>query len=369
MSLPRCLSLTAAVDRVGAVAYGDHWVKSIESGYAAVPRIRASAWLKSHDFNTAAGARIDRERFEKVLAQDPPNKDGDWVVVERRAPDFAVGEEHTVFEWCMIYTANQPTSVPIYNGTTVENMNGRLRMIGVLPPTDFTRLLVGPRPWLLSKGFGAPPGSHVRKEVNRMIIADIRAGFGAPPASVKKHPDSQVRNEVFRTIEADIRADRIIPLKLAYCSDQPERFDPTRCVIGITPVLALARLRKDFGQTMAELLVAHSGASNNASEPVIEARDTFGSAPSNQPPMRDADEPMPNSPPKGTRTNKEAAAEKECKDFIRGLKERPKNKDSAFEDAKAATAEIGLLSRKAFDRAWADNVPDKWKYQGRRKLS
>jgi len=69
----------------------------------------------------------------------------------------------------------------------------------------------------------------------------------------------------------------------------------------------------------------------------------------------------------GTRTNKAAAAEKLCGQWLSRLTERPANKDAAFEAAKTAVAATGPLSRKGFDRAWAVGAPLAWKLPGRRK--
>jgi hypothetical protein len=71
----------------------------------------------------------------------------------------------------------------------------------------------------------------------------------------------------------------------------------------------------------------------------------------------------------GVRSNRAASAETECRSWIGALTKRPKSKDAAFVEAKTAVSGIGLLSRKAFDRAWADNVLDKWTRPGRRKRS
>jgi hypothetical protein len=224
--LPLGLPLAEAVNRVGIAGYGDHWVARIErTHYAVLQYIMAVSWLKRHGFDTEAGALVDRERLEAMLAAHPPN----WEVHERRAPDFKVGIEHTVFEWCMFYTYTQPNLVPIYTGTTVDDMNTRLRAIGARPVTP---------------------------------LPNLRLWSAPDPGGKQSDPRSRIRNEVFRTIQAEIGADRIIPLKLAYCSDQPARFDLTMCVIAIAPVLEIARSRKDFGPTMAKLLTAHDGASS-----------------------------------------------------------------------------------------------------------
>jgi hypothetical protein len=83
--------------------------------------------------------------------------------------------------------------------------------------------------------------------------------MGAP-----NDPEWQIRNEVYRELVRDIERDRIAPVKSAYCSDAPDVFDPTRCLIDIEPVLALARHRNDYGQAIAELLAAHRVESDGA---------------------------------------------------------------------------------------------------------
>jgi hypothetical protein len=69
----------------------------------------------------------------------------------------------------------------------------------------------------------------------------------------------------------------------------------------------------------------------------------------------------------GIRTVSDETAEGACGEWIAGLPERPRNKETAFADAKDAVANIGTLSYKAFERAWATNARDDWKKPGRRK--
>jgi hypothetical protein len=80
--------------------------------------------------------------------------------------------------------------------------------------------------------------------------------------------------------------------------------------------------------------------------------------------LRTTDDDPRSLRPSGTRTNRAAANERACGEWLAGLTERPKSKDAAFQ---AAVIQIGPLSRKAFDRAWASNVPPEWKHAGRRK--
>src|SRR5205814_10034121 len=70
--------------------------------------------------------------------------------------------------------------------------------------------------------------------------------------------------------------------------------------------------------------------------------------------------------PAGIRTTTDERVEAACGDWIAPLTARPRNKEAAFADAKAAVAHIGALSRKAFDRAWASRAPPDWKHPGRR---
>jgi len=71
--------------------------------------------------------------------------------------------------------------------------------------------------------------------------------------------------------------------------------------------------------------------------------------------------------PSGIRTNKARSAEDKCREWIGALKARPLNKEEAFAEAKVAVQNIGPLSRKAFERAWAATAPLEWLEPGRRK--
>jgi hypothetical protein len=73
------------------------------------------------------------------------------------------------------------------------------------------------------------------------------------------------------------------------------------------------------------------------------------------------------STPSGIRTTTAEKAEAACGAWIAALAERPKNKPTAFEQAKAEVAHIGPLSERAFERAWAARAPTWWKQAGRRK--
>ena len=115
----------------------------------------------------------------------------------------------------------------------------------------------------------------------------------------------------------------------------PSEPDPTLFVLDTAPILAIARRRGDYGQYIARLL---------------------GESDTNAP-----------KPTSGTHTNRAADAEKAAGRMLTGLKERPKNKDEAFNQIRDAVQHTGPLSRKAFDRAWAGSVSVNWKRGGRRK--
>jgi hypothetical protein len=136
-----------------------------------------------------------------------------------RVHPFIIGDTHTIFEWCMIYTDRHPAAVnPDYNGATVRDMEFRLTVLGAAD--------VG------------------LKDAYRELIGPLNDA------------EEQIRNEVYRELVRDIERDRITPAKAAYCSDAPEMFDATRSVIGVEPILALARRRGDFGPAIAGLLAA-----------------------------------------------------------------------------------------------------------------
>jgi hypothetical protein len=86
----------------------------------------------------------------------------------------------------------------------------------------------------------------------------------------------------------------------------------------------------------------------------------------------DDQQSSPAATPPGFRTNRAEDAERECERFIddsaaafnAGQKERPKNKDAAFEAARNHCGDA--LSRKAFERAWGRRAPAAWKAPGAR---
>src|SRR5262249_43402927 len=129
----------------------------------------------------------------------------------------------TVFEGCMIYTDRNPAVYDMFafpnsnhNGASTRHMEIRLNILG-------------------AKG-GWP-----------------RDAYGSPMGPVN-NAQERIANEVYREIERDIEASRITPLRRAYCDDDPEVFDATRCLITLETILEIARRRGDCGDQIKEVL-------------------------------------------------------------------------------------------------------------------
>jgi hypothetical protein len=65
---------------------------------------------------------------------------------------------------------------------------------------------------------------------------------------------SPLANAVYRELRAEVEADRLIPLRRAYCTDRPEVLDFTMSVFGMDQVLVLVRRREDAGWLIGKLL-------------------------------------------------------------------------------------------------------------------
>jgi hypothetical protein len=120
----------------------------------------------------------------------------------------------------MIYTDRHPAAVnPNFNGPTLQDRKFRLTLLGA-------------------------------------IGGGLKDAYGQPMGP-RNDAEEQIRNAVYRELVRDMERDRIVPVKTAYCSDAPDIFDPTRCLLDIEPILALARRRVDFGAAIGGLLSAH----------------------------------------------------------------------------------------------------------------
>ena len=115
----------------------------------------------------------------------------------------------------------------------------------------------------------------------------------------------------------------------------------------VTPTIATA----DIDHWLA------SASSETASSRVEAGRDETAA------PSADDLKPLP---PSGIRTTRAVDAERRCAELIVGLSDSDrKPKDAVFTAAKKHCGEA--LSRKAFDRAWANAAPAAWKRGGRHR--
>ena len=144
------------------------------------------------------------------------------IVLGHEIPGFAVADRHTVFEWCMIYTNDHPAGTCVFfpdydhSSPRLEDRHTRLQILGAA---------------------GSPPYDAYRK-----------------PMGIPNNAKEQIRNSFYRELESAIGRGQITPLVAAYCDDDPDVFDATRCLIDAEPVLELARRRRDAGQYILALL-------------------------------------------------------------------------------------------------------------------
>jgi hypothetical protein len=118
----------------------------------------------------------------------------------RSVADFAVSDEHTLYEWAMVYEDRHPAALhPAHRANTAEDRHHRLEILG---------------------------------------------------------GERSIGRAVYDALAAEIEAGCIAPRQCAYCADRPAMLDPTLCTIDKAPVLMLARRRGDYGACIAALLSA-----------------------------------------------------------------------------------------------------------------
>jgi hypothetical protein len=140
----------------------------------------------------------------------------------RPLASYAVGAEHTVFEWCMIYTDGHPTAFlgDDSRRATRKLQNIRLTLLGV-------------------RGSNEPAGRPHPTETDKGVWDD--------PATYR------TRNAVYQELAEGIASGRFVA-KLVYLDDRPSTLDLTLCILDAAPVLAIAQHRKDHGELIARLL-------------------------------------------------------------------------------------------------------------------
>ena len=141
--------------------------------------------------------------------------------------NFEIRDRHTVFEWCTIYTDDHPAAACMYfpnreyNDPSLASRQIRLKILGAIGSAQ-------------RDAHGKPMG----------ITNDAKA---------------QIRNSLYRELKAALDRGQITPLVPAYCADDPDVFDATRCAIDAASILSIARRRGDAGEYIRALLAEADG--------------------------------------------------------------------------------------------------------------
>jgi hypothetical protein len=137
------------------------------------------------------------------------------------ADDYVVGDELTVFHFCMIYTDRYPGVSSQY--PDVAGQRDRLLHLGAIAP-----LVPGPiTVTLAGKDYEVDTREHYR-----------------------------IANAVYQELAKDLNTGRREPKKWAYLEDRPGEIDPTMCVLQAASLLDIAARRGDGGQIIRKLLAA-----------------------------------------------------------------------------------------------------------------
>jgi hypothetical protein len=145
---------------------------------------------------------------------------------DRRCDEFVVARatqssvEHTVFDWCMIYTNRHPRA---FLGDDSRTATARCRDI---------------RLTLLGAQGSNEPGLRPHPTEADKGVWDDRATY-------------RTCNALYQELAEGISR---IDAKKVYLDDRPSELDPTLCIIGSDPVLAIARRNEDFSPYIAALM-------------------------------------------------------------------------------------------------------------------
>jgi hypothetical protein len=135
------------------------------------------------------------------------------------AADFTVGNECTVYEWCMIYTDRDPRVARLH--ATTAHQKDRLLHLGAIAP-----LIAGP------------------------FIVVTPAG----QSEVDTTAHCRVANAVYHELATAMQTGSLEPKRRAYLEDRPGELDPTLCVLEAAPIIAIAERRGDGGEVIQKLL-------------------------------------------------------------------------------------------------------------------
>jgi hypothetical protein len=174
-----------------------------------------------------------------------------------------VGAEHTIFEWCLIYTDQNPTTA-LGDGSGLATALIRDRRLILLGARGSNEPMMRPHPTETDQGVWDDP------------------------------VDYRVSNAVYQELAESVMTRKIDAVR-RYLDDRPEEIDRTLCIIGAAPVLAIARQRKDYGRYIAALL-AQTPEESQATKPA--------SKPTPLPPIHGAvsDEGLDGAPSEGVRS-------------------------------------------------------------------
>jgi hypothetical protein len=133
--------------------------------------------------------------------------------------DFVVGDELTVYEWCMIYTDRHPGVAAKH--ATAEAQRERMQYLGAIAP-----LVSGP----------------------------TTATVAGQDFEVDTREHYRITNAVYQELATAIQTGSLEPKRRAYLDDRPGELDPTLCVLEAAPILAIAERRGDGGEVIQKLL-------------------------------------------------------------------------------------------------------------------
>jgi hypothetical protein len=132
---------------------------------------------------------------------------------------YVVRDEHSVYEWCMIYTDRDPGVASLY--LCAAGQKERMQYLGAIAP-----LVSGP----------------------------MTATVAGQDIEVDTREHYRIANAVYQELANDIKTGAREPKRRAYLEDRPGELDPTLCVLEAAPILAIAERRGDGGEIIRKLV-------------------------------------------------------------------------------------------------------------------
>jgi hypothetical protein len=164
-------------------------------------------------------ARTSRRAFPPLRLQAPTGRALIRTEYAISADIFTVGDERTIYEWCMIYTDRHPGVATLH--ATTAHQQERLLHLGAIAP-------------LIAGAFTADtPGGDFE--------VDTTAHY-------------RVANAVYQELATAIQTGSLEPKRRVYLEDRPGELDLTLCVLDAEPILEIAERRGDGGVIIQKLL-------------------------------------------------------------------------------------------------------------------